>query len=114
MSLFGNISNSSEKGAEAGKEFVSKSFEYTKLKAFQLTTLSIGILTKLIIIGGLASLGFIFVAFSVAIALGRYFQNVALGYLAVGLIMLLISLLIYLIRKSFDKKIIRKMSKIFF
>lgn len=114
MSFFENISNSANKGTEASKEYVSKSLEYSKLKAFQLTTLSIGMLTKLFIIGSLVSLGFVFVAFSAAIALGEYFQNVALGYLSVGLFLLFISLLIYLFRKFLDKKIITKMTKIFF
>lgn len=114
MSMFENISNSADKGTEAGKEFVSKTFEYSKLKAFQISALTLGMLLKIFVIGSLVSLGFIFLAMSLAIVLGEYFQNTALGYLSVGLIMLVISLILYFLRKSFDKKVIAKMSKTFF
>ena len=114
MSILENLSDSADKGTEASKELVSKSYEYSKLKVFQITTLSISMLAKLFIIGGFLSLGFIFVAFSGAIALGEYFQNLALGYLAVGLSTLIFSVLLYFFRKYFDRKIITKMAEIFF
>ncbi|MDX6747105.1 hypothetical protein SHK09_09915 [Polaribacter sp. PL03] len=114
MSIFDNLGNSADKGSAASKEFVSKTYEHTKLKVFQLTALTFGMVAKLLIIGSLAFLGFLFMAFSSAIALGEYLHNVALGYLFVGLFILVISLLLYFFRKSFDKKIITKMSKIFF
>ncbi|TXD50924.1 MULTISPECIES: hypothetical protein [unclassified Polaribacter] len=114
MSIFENLSNSADKGTEASKELVSKSYEYSKLKAFQITTLSISMLAKLLIIGTVLSLGFIFIAFSGAIALGTHLQNMALGYLAVGSGTLIFAFLLYLFRKSFDKKIIAKISEIFF
>tara|TARA_R110001592_G_scaffold58446_4_gene177031 strand:+ start:138 stop:485 length:348 start_codon:yes stop_codon:yes gene_type:complete len=114
MSLLEDLSNSADKGTEASKELVSKSYEYSKLKAFQITTLSISMLAKLFIIGGFLSLGFVFIAISGAIALGTYFQNIALGYLAVGTATLIFTFLLYLFRKSLDRKIIIRISKIFF
>ena len=114
MSVFYNLKNSADKGAEASKEYVSKTLDYTKLKAFQITALTLSIIIKLFIIGSLAVLGFIFLAVSTAIALGEFLNNVALGYLFVGLFFLVISLIIYLFRTYFDKKVISKVSKIFF
>ena len=122
MSIFENFSNSADKGTDASKEFVSKSYEYTKFKAFQLTTLSIAIFkqfqsknfAKLLVIGGLVSLGFIFVAFSGAIALGEYLDNMALGYLCVGLCIIIFSFFLLAFRKSFYRKVVSKMSKKFF
>lgn len=114
MSIINNISDIADKGTETSKEFVSKSYEYSKLKVFQLATMSLSMVVKLIFIGSFVFLGFVFLSFSAAIALGSYFHNTALGYLAVGLFMLVVSILIYLFRKSFDKKIIMKMSKTFF
>ncbi|AUC83862.1 hypothetical protein CW731_00530 [Polaribacter sp. ALD11] len=114
MSIFNNLSNSADNGTEATKQFVSKTYEHTKLKVFQLSALTFGMMAKLFVIGGLAFIGFIFLALSAAIALGDYLNNNALGYLSVGLFILIISLLFYLLRKSFDKKVISKMSKIFF
>lgn len=114
MSIFDNFKDSADKGTDASKQFVTKTLEHTKLKAFQVTALTLSIIVKLFIIGSLAVLGFIFLAISSAIALGEYFNNIALGYLLVGLFFLIISLLIYFFRKYFDKKVITSVSKIFF
>lgn len=114
MSLFDNLQNSADKGTDVGKEYVSKTIEHTKLKVFQVTTLTLSMIVKLFFIGSLAVLGFIFLAISCAIALGEYLENIALGYLFVGLFFLMISLIIYYFRKYFDKKVIQKISKIFF
>ncbi|MGK0412920.1 MAG: sterol desaturase/sphingolipid hydroxylase (fatty acid hydroxylase superfamily) [Polaribacter sp.] len=114
MSIIDDLSNSADKGSSASKELINKSFAYSKLKVFQITTLSISMLTKLFVLGGFFFLGFIFIALSGAIALGEYLQNIALGYLAMGLLMLFFMLLLYLFRKYFDKKILTKMSKRFF
>jgi hypothetical protein len=84
------------------------------LKAFQLSGLTVSMIAKLVVIGSLAFLGIVFLAISSAIALGAFFQNAALGYVSIGLLILLIALLIYFFRKLFDKKVITKMSKIFF
>ncbi|PQJ77449.1 hypothetical protein [Polaribacter glomeratus] len=114
MSIFENFKDSADKGTDASKQFVSKTFEHTKLKAFQLTALTLSVIVKLFIIGSLAILGFIFLAFSSAIAIGEYLENIAFGYLIVGLVFLTISILIYLFRKYFDRKVITSLSKIFF
>ncbi|MFT6959410.1 MAG: hypothetical protein ACJA17_000500 [Polaribacter sp.] len=114
MGIFDNLSDSAEDGTAAGKQFASKTYEHTKLKAFQLSALTVGMIAKFVIIGSLVSLGVIFLAISGAIALGAWFQNAALGYLLVGSCILVISIFIYFVRKFFDNQVIIKMSKIFF
>lgn len=114
MRIFENFSDSADKGPAAGRQFLSKTYEHATLKAFQLSPLRISMIVKLVVIGSLASLGFVFLAISSAIALGAYFQNASLGYLSIGVLILFISLLIYFFRKLFDKKVITKMAKMFF
>ena len=114
MRILDNFSDSADKGTAAGKQFLSKTYEHTTLKAFQLSALTVSMIAKLVVIGSLVSLGFVFLAISSAIALGAYFQNTALGYLAIGLLILFISLLVYFFRKQFENKVIAKMSKMFF
>ena len=97
--------SSSDSGTELIKQYVSKSLEYTKLKTFQLATMSISMIAKMMIVGSILSLGFVFMAISLAIFLGE---------LLVGVLMLFIALILFLLRKYFDKNIIVKMSKIFF
>ncbi len=114
MRIFDNFSDSADKGSAAGRQFISKTYEHTALKAFQLSALTVSMIAKLLVIGSLVSLGFVFLAISSAIALGAYFQNAALGYLAIGLLILFISLLVYFFRKQLENKVIAKMSKMFF
>jgi magnesium-transporting ATPase (P-type) len=114
MRIFDNFSDSADKGTAAGKQFLSKTYEHTTLKAFQLSALTVSMIAKLVVIGSFAFLGIVFLAISSAIALGAFFQNAALGYVSIGLLILLIALLIYFFRKLFDKKVITKMSKMFF
>jgi len=114
MSILDNLSDAADKGSSSSKELASKSYAYSKLKIFQITTLSISILTKIIIIGSILFIGFLFMALAGAFALGAYHQNMALGYLIIGLSIFFIGILLYLFRKFFDKKVIVKMSKIFF
>ena len=114
MSIFDNLKKSADTGTDASKQFISKTLEHTKLKAFQVTALTLSMIVKLFIIGSLAVLGFVFLAVSTAIAVGDYLNNVALGYLIVGLFFVIISFLFYLFRKYFDKKVINIVSKIFF
>jgi hypothetical protein len=114
MRIFDNFSDSADKGTAAGKQFLSKTYEHTTLKAFQLSALTVSMIAKLVVIGSLVFLGIVFLAIASAIALGAYFQNAALGYLSIGLLILCSSLIIYFFRKFFDKKVITKMSKMFF
>lgn len=114
MSILDNLSDSADQGSAASKKLVSKSYEYSKLKVFQITTLSISMIVKLFIIGSFAFLGLVFVAFFCAIVLGEYLQNSALGYLIISASLFLFAIVMYLIRKYFDRKIISKISKIFF
>lgn len=114
MNLFNNFKETADKGTDLGKQFVSKTFEHTKLKAFQITALTLSMIVKLFIIGSLAVLGFVFLSVSGAIFLGEYLNNVALGYLIVAGFFLGVSLIIYLFRKQFDKTVILKVSKMFF
>lgn len=114
MDVIDKISNSTDKGTDLSKKYITTSYEYNKLKIFQLITLSVSSIVKLLIIGGLVSFGLIFLAFAMAIGVGDYLNNEAYGYLSVGLLFFVMSVLFLFIRKYIDTKIIQKMSKVFF
>lgn len=114
MEVIKKLSNTTDKGADIGKKYITTSYQYTKLKIFQLVTMSISTIVKLFCIGGLVSFGLIFLSIAAANFLGEYYNNIALGYVLVGLFFLLISLIIFAMRRYLEKKIIQKMSKIFF
>lgn len=114
MNILESIKNTSEDGVDIGKKYLDASYEYSKLKTFQILTYSLSTLSKLFLIGSLLSAGLIFLSVAGAIALGDYLNNISLGYLCTGLFLIVIGFLIYLLRKLIDKKIITKMSKQFF
>lgn len=114
MEVIKKLNNTTGKGTGLSKKYITASYKYTKLKLFQLTTLSISTIVKLFCIGGLVSFGLIFLSISVAIFLGEYYNNTAFGYAVVGLFFLMISLVIFLMRKNLEKRVIQKMAKVFF
>lgn len=114
MNPLDKLMNTSDEGAEIGKKYLTASYEYSKLKVFYLVTQSVSTISKLFILGSLLSIGVLFLAIAGAIVLGDYFENSAYGYLAIGVILFVVALIVYAFRNSFDKKIIKKMSHQFY
>lgn len=114
MDILESLKSTSEDGVDIGEKYIDASYKYNKLKAFQILTYTTSSLTKLFLIGSLLSSGLLFMSVAVAIVLGDYFNNLSLGYLSVGFILLIVGLIIFSLRKFIDKKIIIKMSTQFF
>ena len=114
MDILESIKNTSENGVDIGKKYVEASFEYGKLKAFQLLAYTVSYLVKLFLIGGLLFGGLIFLSVAAAMALGEYFSNILIGYLCVGAFYILLSLITFLSRKFIDNRLLVRISKQFF
>ena len=114
MNIFESINNTSDKASDIGERYVTKSYEYFKLKIFQQLSFTISMVGKALIIGAVLFIGFIFMAVAGAIAIGDALGNVALGYLIVGGAFMLIGLIIYQLRYVIDGKIINKFHSKFF
>lgn len=114
MDILESLKSISEDGVDIGKKYLDATYKYNKLKAFQILTHTASSLTKLFLIGSLLSAGLVFMSVAGAIALGDYLNNIALGYLIVGSILILLGIFIYLMRKYIDKNIITSMSQQFF
>ena len=114
MNLFESINETSDKIADAGETYVKKSKEYFKLKVFQQLTISISVLAKVLIFGGLLFSALIFLAFAAALAIGTWLESLALGYLIIGSVFVIIGILVYLKRSIINQKIIQSLSHKFF
>lgn len=114
MSVISSIDKTATEASAAGKEYVEVSKKYYKLKVFQQLTSTASYVVKTVIIGGLLLLAFLFMAIGAALALGDLFNNMPLGYLAVGCIFILFGLLVYSKRTSIDRILIKNMSKTYF
>lgn len=113
MEVIKNIHQTTDKGVDASKKYISTSYQYTKLKVFQLVALSISNIVKLFCIGGVLFIGLIFLAIATANFVGEYYNNIALGYMLVGVFFLIISIITFTMKKYLEKKVIQSLSKFF-
>nr|WP_321223169.1 hypothetical protein [uncultured Psychroserpens sp.] len=114
MTVFESLNETTNKATETAEKYAQTSKEYFKLKVFQQLALSLSLVTKACIIGGLIVLALIFISVSAAIAIGHELENLAMGYLIVGVIYLILSIIVYLIRGKIDIKVITSVSDKFF
>lgn len=114
MSLSDSIGETNKKATAAGEKFLNSSYNYYKLKIFQQLTTSIGLMLKLIFIGGLIIIAMGFMAIAFALFLGEIIENRTLGFVLTGLLFLCLSLITYLFRKHLNNYIVKTLSKTFF
>ncbi|SFZ89882.1 hypothetical protein SAMN05428642_101616 [Flaviramulus basaltis] len=114
MRLVDSINDTNSKAKEVGEKYLKTSYEYYKLKIFQQLTISVSLVFKAFAIGALLLLGIVFLAIALAILIGESLDNYALGFLWVGFIFLILSLIVFLFRKHLNNLIIKKLSKTFF
>ncbi len=114
MTVFESIQDTSNQAIDKSEEYLKKSHEYYKLKVFQQLTSSISLVLKALLIGGLVLIAFVFIALASALAIGNLLGSFSLGFLIVGLIFMLISVLIYIYRQQINNKVIQSISKTFF
>ncbi len=114
MNIFESINNNSTKSVEFGETYLKTSYKYYKLKIFEQMTLSVSLIMKMILIGGLLFVGFLFLVISSTIALGYFLDNMALGCLFVGSLFFILGFITYMFRHLISKKVIQIMSSKFF
>lgn len=114
MNLFESLNETSGKMTDAGETYVKKSQEYFKLKVFQQISVSITFVTKALILGSLMLIGLFFAAFALALAIGEWLDNLALGYLILAIVFFLACIVAYYQRHIIDRKLIKSLSSKFF
>ena len=57
MSVFNSLNETSTHAVDTGEELLKKSYDYYRLKIFQQVSVSISMVLKTILIGGLALMG---------------------------------------------------------
>jgi sterol desaturase/sphingolipid hydroxylase (fatty acid hydroxylase superfamily) len=114
MNIFETVNETTGKMSDAGEAYLKKTQEYYKLKLFQQLTVSISLVAKGLIIGGLLFIAMFFLAFAMAMAIGEWLDNIALGYIIVAGLFLLVTTIIYYNRGYINSKIIKTLSIKFF
>ncbi|MGY0392842.1 hypothetical protein ACW5R3_09835 [Bizionia sp. KMM 8389] len=114
MNVFESIGEKTDKAGDIGEKYLKTSHQYFKLKLFQQLAFTVSVVAKLLIIGSLFILAFIFGSIAAAVSLGDLFNSLALGYVTVAGVYLLIGVLVYLLRASINTYVIKKMGAKFF
>ena len=97
------------------RSFVDANLDYFTLLGFKITTKASSLIVKIILLSLFLLLSLIFLSFALAYAIGIWIENNALGFLIVGGIYILISLILYFKGGNFiDRPMIKTFSEIFF
>ncbi|HKJ06251.1 MAG TPA: hypothetical protein VJ970_02165 [Flavobacteriaceae bacterium] len=114
MAVFESLNETTDKALEKGQEFIKNSEAYYKLKIFQMTTASLSLLLKAVIFGSFMLIAFLFIAFSLAVAIGNALDSNIWGYIIVALLFIGLAVVSYLFREHIENAIIKKLSYKFF
>ncbi|WP_299101389.1 hypothetical protein [uncultured Winogradskyella sp.] len=114
MSVFNDINDTTNKASHIGERYVKASHQYFKLKIFQQLTLSLSLMTKVLVVGSLVFAGLVFLSIALALEIGKSVNSFALGFLIVGVIYVVLSLALYMMRTKFNSAIIKRVGLKFF
>lgn len=114
MAVFESLKHTTDVAIEKSEDLLKNSEAYYKLKLFQIATSSLGMLFKFAAFAMFLFITLVFIAIALALSLGRYFQNLALGYIIVAVIFLVLAVIVYLLRNNIDNLIVKIVSRKFF
>lgn len=112
--MFGNLKENFAELQQDTKDLIQNNIEYYKLWTFKVIASSATSLLKIFLLAITLVMVLVFFSIAGALALGYYVGNYALGFLIVGGIYALLSLVIYYFRYIIEKPIITKLSDIFY
>ncbi|MBA4745297.1 MAG: hypothetical protein H2058_08565 [Muricauda sp.] len=96
------------------RSYVKNSLDFYRLQSFRSMMKGITMATKVLLIGGIASIALLFLSLSAAFWLGSMLGNTAEGFLIVGGFYVLIGIIIFLLRSKIEKPLLKEFSKFYF
>ncbi len=112
---FEDLKEHSENIQEQTKDYIDKNLSYYKLVAFKMAMKSTTMILKFTLILLCFCMVLLFCSVALAFAIGNYLGSYTLGFLSVGLVYLLFTGLLFLVRdKIVEGPILEKFSEIFF
>jgi hypothetical protein len=112
---FNKIKENSEDFQEQAQAYFEKSASYYKLWSFKVIMKSTTMILKFTLILLCVSMVLLFGSVAAALAIGNYFGSYAIGFLSVGGMYLIATILLFLIKdKVIEGPILEKFSEIFF
>jgi len=114
MGVIQSLGETSDKAVDAGEQYYKKTQEYYKLKVFQQLTLTSSMLCKIILIGSIGLMSFVFFVVSGTIALAAVLKSAVIASFLIGIALLVLAILVFLLRSKIEKLVIKKLAKNFF
>ncbi|HLU86821.1 MAG TPA: hypothetical protein VKZ44_03630 [Taishania sp.] len=112
---FQDIKDDIEQIKEESKELINSNLAYLKLWGFKVTMKSATVILKFILVLLFASLFIVFASVALALFIGQALDNYMYGFLIVGGIYLLLTILVSFIKPEIiEGGVLRKFSEIFF
>ena len=98
----------------AVKEYVDSTTEYLKLKTFRFAMKVITHSIKGMVFGLIVFIALIFLSVALAFTLNSMWESETMGYVAVGLLYIVVGIIVYLMRSRIDSSILKNFSKYYF
>ena len=112
---FEELKESAEGIREQAQAIIESNVAYYKLHAFKIAMKSTTMILKLALITMCVLMVLLFLSIALAFYIGSYLSNVALGFLWVGGLYVLLTIVIVLVRdKIIEGPLLNKFSKLFF
>ena len=112
--MFGKIKESLNDVQSQTRDFVESNLEYYKLWVFKVITKSASSLFKVVLIGMLLVMVMVFFSVAGALAIGYALGNFIYGFLIVGGVYLVLSIIVYSLKNRIEEPIIKAFSDIFY
>lgn len=112
---FEELKESTEDIREQAQAIIESNAAYYKLRTFKIAAKSTTLILKLAIVTLCFLMVLLFLSIALAFGLGDYFSNTSLGFLCVGGLYVIVTLLLFLVKDKFiEGPVLKKFSELFF
>lgn len=111
---FDELKENFSEAESTARSFLDSSRQYYKLRGFKVLMKAVIITAKITAVAVMMVMALLFLSISAAFWIGSELDKTSLGFLIVGGFYLLVGLIIYLLRHSLRKPLLKKFSEFYF
>jgi hypothetical protein len=111
---FDELKENFSEAEETAHSYIESSRQFYKLKGFKVLMKVVMVFVKIATVATALTLALLFLSISAAFWIGSELDNTSLGFLAVGGFYVLVGLIMYMLRHSLRKPLLRKFSEFYF
>lgn len=111
---FDELKENFSEAEETARSYIENSRQFYKLKGFKILMKAVMVFVKIASVAIALTLALLFLSIGAAFWVGSELDNTAYGFFVVGGVYVLIGLIIYLLRHSLRKPLLKKFSEFYF